>query len=509
MINLYVFYISEFMKRVNVNMNKIYNKNLFIAYNIILFILSAIHYIYIGHTVAVMISIYLLIILPYIYINVKKDVLGIGVVFILSYSLYILNIPLRMVFNIYDNSGHFLLANDAALVYKITFVGGICAVVPFIIAYTLFYKPKDINSKLIGELKENTAIFLFNRFLIFFGILMFILGVYKQGGIQYLTGGYVWNSTKQAEVGIMTTGFHLFITGILIEFYFYLTKLATNGEKFNLLKWKYTYISLIMVFIKFLQGGRWPVIVLLISSGVIYYYTYKKISFIRFLKIGIIALVIIGFVGYFRNAKNALFSNWGEIKSFILGKALSLEMFYDSYTVLTTTFAVMYSKIGYLYGLGLIDSLIFIVPRVLIPNKDNLLYTSKWIQANNSVVNISPVGGLNLAAQNIMNGYIIYTILFMGVLGYIFCSVVNRKNYNKNFTLFYSLAFPYLVLSIVRDPLYLSIKELITFALVPYVIILYLYNSNIYYYTDKILAKYLKVTGKLKVILHNVIWKKN
>lgn len=417
---------------------------------------------------------------------IKEDVFNIAVLFLINYSIYIMYIPFKFLTNNITEQ-YYELSRDNALAVQILLICGILSIVPFCIGFNLG-KAKVRNVKIIKGLtkikncikkilKHKIFYFLFEEKIIynsfiFLGFVLFGMGIYKQGGLYFLLSKYQWDSNKTAEIGIMTTGVQILLVGISMSLYNYLLQVKNENKRLNLFKWKGLYVFILAASIKFLQGGRIQILMGIITLVALYHYNYKKIKAKFVFIMASMGYVILGYVGYFRDYKTLIPSDFKTMGTYMLGGSGGLEYFLNSYTIYTTMYVIKAVKVTYLWGLSLIDGIVFMIPRFIFENKEDFMFINKKISELNSVQIISPVGGLNLAAQNLMNGNIIYSILFMFILGYIFSILYRYKDSSKDGVLLYCLTIPILVVSLVRNPIFYTIKELVQFAIIPYLLII-------------------------------------
>ena len=416
---------------------------------------------------------------------IKEDIFNIAVLFLINYSIYILYIPFKILTGDVTEK-YYELSGDKVLAVQILLICGVLSIVPFCIGFNLgkfkIMKKRNTLTKIKNYVskcfKYRIVYLIFEEKIIYsafimLGLILFGLGIYKQGGVEFLLSIYQWDSNKTSEIGLMTTGIQLFLVGISISFYNYLLCVKNGNKKLNILKWKGLYLFIIVASIKFLQGGRIQILMGMVTLAALYHYTYKKIKIKFVLILTLVGYVMLGYVGYFRDYKTLIPKDIGTMATYMLGGSGGLEYFLNSYTIYTTMYVINTVKITYLWGLSLVDGIVFIIPRFIFNNKDNFMFINRKISELNSVQIISPVGGLNLAAQNLMNGNIIYSIVFMFLLGYIFSIIYRYKNSSADGILLYCLVIPVLVVSLVRNPIFYTIKELIEFCIVPYLLIIF------------------------------------
>lgn len=460
-----------------------------------IFFASIVSYFSLGEK-SLSILILLNIILASLYLRnkVKENIFSIETLFIINYLMYVLYTPIRLLDPNYNGEMFYELSGDRLLASKIVLICGIIALISFIVGKYLFYKYLDernhINkSNKIEQIEKRIFEFVrrnkkyinvnyFLYFLIFVGLSLFSLGIIKQGGISYIFSKYIWNSDKMAEIGYMTTGIQIAYSGIIIAFYKFIKEEELSINK--LLKWPISYIFLFITIIKFIQGGRIQVLMALITLISIYSMEYKKISLKNAIIVAGVGIVILGYIGYFRDYKTLIPDDFGIMMKYILGGSASLEYFLNSYTIFTTMHVISSANISYLWGGTLLDGIIFMVPRFILPNKDELVLTNQKLAELNNIEVISPVGGLNLAAQNLLNGNVIFTILFMILISILILYLTKYKDKSKYGKLLYCMVMPYIVISAVRNPIFYSIKEVVTFAIVPYFIYMILDKGEQY-----------------------------
>lgn len=453
--------------------------------DLILFILLFISYeVFNEKSLPILIVGYIIMLFKFIIKDMKKDLLSISSLFLIHYSMYLLYIPIRQLNKNYTVDWYYL-AENREVGTKIVFICGIVALMAFILG---FHIKSLLNKKNIIKPRENKLYFKvkniillnikkysnflnaknFSYFLIFVGTMFFFIGIWKMGGINYLISKYEWNSDKLMEIGIMTTGIQISFAGIAFSFYIFLKE-----KKFtiiNLIKWPVTYIFTLLAIIKFLQGGRIQVLMICVTLVALYHYGFNRIKLKEAIIILVLAIMILGYIGYYRDYKTLIPSDIRTMIKYVLGGSGGLEYFLNSYTNFTTMHVINTSKINYLWGASILDGIIFLIPRLLLPNKNEIIFINKKIQELNSIEIISPVGGLNLAAQNLINGNIIFTILFMVGISFLFIWLSNYRNKSKHGILFYSLILPYLIISLIRNPMHYAIKEIIQFCIIPYII---------------------------------------
>jgi oligosaccharide repeat unit polymerase len=388
--------------------------------------------------------------------------------------MYIINIPLGMMLdNISEDSKlYFPLITDFKISTKILFYSGIIASVSFILGSLINGNYKKEHNKI--SLSKNSIsndikkIRAFSYILISAGTLLFFYGIYKQGGLSYIFSKYVWNDDNSYEVGLMTTGIQLAFCGLSISFYNFLME---NKNKLNILKWKEGYVLILLVVIKLLQGGRIQVMMGLLTIVLIYHYSYKKFSTIKIVLVLIVSFFAMGFFGYFRDYKTIDLNNLDMMYKYIFGQSGNLEYFLNSYTIYTTTYLIGVTSVKYLFGSTYLDVIFYLIPRVIFDRKDEFVTIFKFTNDYSSIINLSPVGGFNLASQNLINGNIISIIISMFFLGLLFSKVDNYKRNSKLGILLYSLITPILTISFIRNPMVFAEKELIQFALIPFLVV--------------------------------------
>ena len=432
----------------------------------------------------------------FLYDSLKKSILSIDILFVLNYLMYVLYIPIRLLDKSYNGEMFYDLSSDRLLASQVVLVCGIIALMAFISGKYLYYEHicnRKVNIKVknsyLLKIKDKIRMFIskysriinintFSYFLILAGFSLFMIGIFKQGGLSYIFSKYIWNSDNIQEIGIMTTGVLVANSGIALAFYTFIQQKDFNLKM--LLKWPISYIFIFLSAIKLIQGGRIQILMAALTLIAIYSVQYKNISLKTAFIIGIIGIVSLGYIGYYRDYKTLIPSDFGTMMKYILGGSASLEYFLNSYTIFTTMNVINVANISYLWGGTILDGLTFLIPRFVLPNKDTLLLTNNKIAELNSIEVISPVGGLNLAAQNLLNGNVIYTILFMLLIAIMIYWLTEYKNRRKTGTLLYCLVLPYIVISSVRNPIFYSIKEVIQFAIIPYLIYMFLSKGDQY-----------------------------
>ncbi|WP_066890557.1 O-antigen polymerase [Clostridium nigeriense] len=455
---------------------------------LVLFFLLLISYIVLKESaLPILIVGYLFILSMFIFNDMKKDLFSLSSLFLIHYSIYLLNIPIKQLKDSYSVRWY-ILAMDRSLGTKIMLVCGLVTLMAFIFGSNIepkkrfdfsFIKKKKIYCDIknfflsfICKYHRILNIRVFAYFLTFVGTIFFLIGIHKMGGLTYLFSKYVWNSEKVAEVGIMTTGIQIAYAGIIISFYIFL-----NEKKFsikNILKWPIPYVFIFLSGIKFIQGGRIQVLMACISLVLIFNYEYRKIKLKHILILGVIGVMLLGYIGYYRDYKTLIPSDFKTMIKYMMGGSGGLEYFLNSYTNFTTMHVINSTKISYLWGASILDGFIFLIPRFLLPNKGDMLFITKKVNELSAIEIISPVGGLNLAAQNLINGGVVFTALFMFIIGMLFMKLRSYSYKSINGTLLYSLIVPYLIVSFIRNPMYFTIKEIIQFCIVPYIIFLIL-----------------------------------
>lgn len=450
-------------------------------------ILSIVYFLLGDKSLPILLIGYISIILIFITKDMRKDLFSLTSLFLLHYSVYLIYIPIRQLDKKYFVDWYYL-AMDRNIGAKIMLVCGILAVTSFVfgvkiaenkISFDIFFKNKVLYIRIKNFLLDNILKFnkilnvkMFAYSIIFFGILLFLSGIWKMGGISYLLSIYEWNSNDAIEVGVMTTGIQIAYTGIIISFYSYVRENKVNF--INIMKWPISYIFIFLSGIKFIQGGRIQVLMACISIVLIYHYEYKKIKFKNLIGLGIVGVMILGYIGYYRDYKSIIPNDFKTMIKYILGGSGGLEYFLNSYTNFTTMHVISTSNVNYLWGASILDGIIFLIPRFIFPNKDNILFINRKLNELNSIEIISPVGGLNLAAQNLINGNIIFTIIFMFIIGILFIFINKNRDKSEYGVLLYGLIVPYFIVSFIRNPIYFTIKEIIQFCVFPYVIFLIL-----------------------------------
>lgn len=426
----------------------------------------------------------------FLYDSLKKNIFSIDILFILNYLIYVLYIPVRLLDKNYNGEAYYELSGDRLLASQIVLVCGIISLTAFILGKYLYYKYlcklevnikinnshlKKINDRIKNYINKYSRFININTFSYFFiltGFSLFMIGIIKQGGLSYIFSRYIWNSDNIQEIGIMTTGVLVVNCGVALAFYTFIQQ-----ENFNLkmlLKWPVSYIFILISSIKLIQGGRIQILMGVLTLIAIYSIQYRNISFKTAVIICLVGVISLGYIGYFRDYKTLIPSDFSTMMKYILGGSASLEYFLNSYTIFTTMHVINIAKVSYLWGGTILDGLIFLIPRFIFPNKDLLLLTNNKLEELSNIQVISPVGGLNLAAQNLLNGNVIYTILFMILIAVMIYWLTEYKNRSKTGNLIYCLVLPYIVISSVRNPIFYSIKEIVQFAILPYLIYVFL-----------------------------------
>lgn len=458
----------------------------YLYFYILALIISIVSFLLFGEkSLTFLILINLIILILFLIKNIRNDFFNLSNLFLINYLAYVLYIPIKLINYNYKGEIGYYLSGDRFLASKIVLICGIVASVSYILGKYIFnllkydeFKGNNINNKILKTvilMKKKFEFILnvnmFAYFLIISGFILFIIGIYKQGGIQYLFSKYVWDSENLKEVGIMTTGVQIAFTGITISFYNFVSEKDFSFIK--ILKWPVLYITIFISIIKFIQGGRIQILMGLITLILIYNYKYKKIKLKYILLFILLGVLLLGYVGYYRDYKILIPNNISTLLPYLFGGSAGMEYILNSYTNFTSMNLINGGHMSYLFGTTLLDGIIFLIPRFILPNKDNLLFTNRKLNELNNIEVISPVGGLNLAAQNLINGYIIYTIVFMIVLGFIF-SWLNKYRNSKYGMLLYCMVIPYLVISLVRNPIFYTIKEVVQFCILPYLIFVFL-----------------------------------
>ncbi|MGL4992291.1 MAG: O-antigen polymerase [Sarcina sp.] len=428
----------------------------------------------------------IILVIKFLYGKFNKDLFCIQSLFLIHYIMYVLHIPLKLLNSKYMGEAFYELSGDRFLATKVILVAGIIVIIALHVGCEIGKKIQFLN---LIKLESDNCVYLkfkniynqirrlcikrkkyinvknFYRFWILAGITFFLIGILKQGGLKYLLSVYIWNSDNIIEIGIMTTGLQIAFVGIIISFYEFVNR--SDFELKKIIFWKEGYIYLLIVIIKFVQGGRIQVLMSAISLVSIYYYCYKKITFKKFMLLFLLGLISLGYIGYFRDYKTLIPSDWKTMVHYMLGGSGNLEYFLNSYTIFTTLSVISTTNIGYLFGATLLDGVIFCVPRIMLPNKEALLFTNQKLVELNKIEVISPVGGLNLAAQNMLNGYIVFTVIFMIIIGILLYKLNVFKNKYRNGKLIFSMILPYLIISFIRNPMFYTIKEILQFVLIP------------------------------------------
>lgn len=455
----------------------------YLYFYILALIISIVSFLLFGEkSLTFLILINLIILILFLIKNIRNDFFNLSNLFLINYLAYVLYIPIKLINYNYKGEIGYYLSGDRFLASKIVLICGIVASVSYILGKYIFnllkYDEFKGNNKILKTvilMKKKFEFILnvniFTYFLIISGFILFIIGIYKQGGIQYLFSKYVWDSENLKEVGIMTTGVQIAFTGITISFYNFVSQKDFSFIK--ILKWPVLYITIFISIIKFIQGGRIQILMGLITLILIYNYKYKKIKLKYILLFILLGVLLLGYVGYYRDYKILIPNNISTLLPYLFGGSAGMEYILNSYTNFTSMNLINGGHMSYLFGTTLLDGIIFLIPRFILPNKDNLLFTNRKLNELNNIEVISPVGGLNLAAQNLINGYIIYTIVFMIVLGFIF-SWLNKYRNSKYGMLLYCMVIPYLVISLVRNPIFYTIKEVVQFCILPYLIFVFL-----------------------------------
>lgn len=407
----------------------------------------------------------------------KDNIFDIDFLFFFIMCVYNIIIPINYFFDFMKANNYFYLAYDYIIVKKHLLLLSIYSYT-FIIGTQLFIKTninlkRFINNDIISLKKNSMIILLLIEYL---GVFMFFLGIHKLGGIEFLKSEYKWDLDRNLEIGMLTTGFQLACSIIIIRYYLYIKMLKKDGIKFNLFTWKDTYIMLLLIFIKIFQGNRLQILYLLVSLLLIYNIEYKKLNLSKLIKVTFMFLIFFSFVGYFREIKRFSSIDINTLLEYILGGSQNLEFFFNSYTNLTTIYVVENFEVKYLKGLSFLDGIIFLVPRVIFNNKDDFINVNKWIKTYSYYLNISPVGGLNILSQIIINFGYLYGTIAMFILGYVL-SKINYYQKNKNTVLLYALLLPY-ILSFVRNPIHITFKEVFQFAILPFILYNVLINKN-------------------------------
>jgi len=421
----------------------------------------------------------------FVFRTVRKDLFSMGILLLLNYCVYVLYIPIKQINKSYSVKGY-ALATYRLLGTRILLVCGVIAIVSFIFGYYAFsnlrvnktWRPgleRAISAiiALVNKIKNSKMGFLFtgknfSDVLMASGTILLLYGVYKQGGLSYLLSKYVWNSADLESVGIMTTGVQVAYVGVAISLYLFCDRKIHRLRDF--LKWDGLYFGIVLTMVKLIQGGRIQILMGFLTLLSIYHYKYRRFRIREVSAAGAIGYVLFGYIGYFRDYKTLIPNNFGTMVNYMLGGSGGLEYFLNSYTNFTMMQIISTHKISYLWGASLLDGILFLIPRFLLPNKEQLLFVTKKLDELNKIKVVSPVGGLNLASQNLMNGYVVYTIIFMFLLGGFTIYMAKKRDSIKDGVLLYSLVLPFLVVSLVRNPIFYTIKELIQFAVIPFII---------------------------------------
>lgn len=441
-------------------------------YIIFMYILSFLYYKFGNDSILIMLILYIFSVMPFIINRVKNDIFDIGLIFVVLYSLYITSIPIGMITGNMIELEVFTLRYDINLAYKVLYISGICPILTFI----LFYYKKDVGyNRSLDESNKDISIMelhrskIFSYLLILSGILLYFLGMKKLGGLNFLKSSYIWNTTQNTEKGLLNGGFQLFSVGTIISFYIHLKMLKSSNLKLNIFKWKPIYIILPIVILNFFQGSRMPMLMFFFGITIIYNNVYKKISRRNVIKIAIATILFVGFWGYFRSAKTLSITE--NAKKLIFGGSMNYELQYNSYTAMAVSKIIdTYDDVEYLKGLSILDGITYLLPRVIFENKNSYLFTSRWTNYYNSITLISPLGGLNLAAQNLMNGGLIFSLIFMFLFSLLLRKIYSYSLKMKDTNLLYALFISQFMISLVRDPMFMAIKYLIQFCIIPYVI---------------------------------------
>lgn len=422
-----------------------------------------------------------IIIIIFSFSRILKEVFSIEVLFLINYTVYILHIPIKLI-NENFKVDFYIHAMNRSLAVENLLICGIIASVSFIIGNSIMKEKNNIFDK--NMLKNKIAHFMkfikkykwfkyvnnynFSNFIMIIGTILFLIGIHKQGGISYLFSKYIWNSDDSVPIGIMTTGIQVAFMGSVLSFYLFLEK----GVKsiWSILKWKGLYIVIFLSLIKLIQGGRIQVLMGFLSLLSIFHFKFRKFKLKEIIVMLVLGYVSLGYIGYFRDYKTLIPNDAAVMIDYMLGGSGGLEYFLNSYTNFTTMHVIDTHNISYMWGTALLDGIIFLIPRKFLPNKEQFLFTTKKLDELNKFETISPVGGLNLAAQNLLNGYILYTIIFMFILGILAYILTEIKNKKKDGVLLYCLLLPFAVISLIRNPIFYTIKEMLQFAIFPYII---------------------------------------
>lgn len=440
------------------------------AYIIVMYILSFLYYKFGNGSILVMLMFYIFSVAPFVVKRLKNDVFDIGLIFVALYSLYITSIPIGMVTGNTIEYEMFALRYDVSLAYKVLYISGICPMLTFIL---LYYNNDPVNKSLEENVKELNSLEvkrskIVSYFFILSGLVLYIFSIIKLGGLNYFKSSYVWNETS-AQKGLMNGAFQLLSVGTIIDFYIYLKTLKTSEEKLNIFKWRTIYIIVPVIVLNFFQGSRLPTLMFFLGMILIYNSAYKKIPIRKVIPIAIVGVLLLGFWGYFRNLKS--FKITEDAKKLMFGGSVNYELQYNSYTAMSVTKVIeSVDKVNYLKGLTILDGITYSIPRMIFKSKDNYIFTNRWINDYNEETLIAPLGGLNLSAQLLMNGGLVFSLIFMIVFGFLLHKIYLNTFKIEDSKLFYSLFISQFMISFVRDPMYISIKYLIQFCIVPYII---------------------------------------
>lgn len=471
------------------NLKKYEIRNYFII-NILLFL---IYLLFKQNSLTVLIIWYMFMLCKFIIKDMKKDLFSVSSLFLIHYSMYLLYIPIRQLNKNYFVDWYYL-AMDREIGSKVMLICGIIAISAFILIRdininlnrcTLFLDKNSMCTKIKNRifnilLKPNKILNpkTFSNFIIFIGTVFFLIGIWKMGGGKYLISKYEWNSDRLKEIGIMTTGIQIAFTGISLSFYTLLKE-----KKFSVMtviKWPISYIFIFLAGVKFIQGGRIQVLMICITLVAIYNYESKKISFKKALLIVLLGVILLGYIGYYRDYKTLVPNNLKTMLTYMLGGSAGMEYFLNSYTNFTSMYVISEANISYIWGGSILDGLIFLIPRFILPNKEEVLFITRKMNEMNNIEIISPVGGLNLAAQNLINGNVIFTVIFMMILSVVFICISKYRDNSKDGVLLYCMLLPYLIVSLIRNPMHYAIKEIIQFCVIPYIIFVVLKVGDCY-----------------------------
>ena len=215
--------------------------------------------------------------------------------------------------------------------------------------------------------------------------------------------------------------------------------------------------SLTLISLLFMRGTRIFVLAFTLTLLMLYNSYIRKISIRSVLASAVVIVLIFSFIGIFRTSRDLS----GDLT---LGDSIH-SVFWES-TMNFSTFLQRLrvyendSQAPYLYGAGFLDVFTNLVPRPLLPDKEENFFLTGWGEEHGYMKTQETNFGSFVLGEMYINGGRLCIVFFFLFLGWLMSKITEYYRVSRNFPaqILYFIGLPVLIVHVVRDPLAITFK---------------------------------------------------